>query len=206
MSEKMSFEEALESVDDMVKKFSVLRKDEILEGLSQEDLYAELRIVVWKSWMKWRPDGGCSFSTYAYTALERGRKTVLRYYRTKRRGYGVPCLPLDRPVNKDDENTAVLSQCVSNKQTDVCEQIYWKGITPIISHCIDNLGESKAQKIIKLYLKGFNQDEISQKVNCAQSLISYYLKIFRTKLRTELVQNGYTKYGSKYDAYIIKEE
>lgn len=206
MSEKMPFEEALESVDDMVKMFSILRKDEVLEGLNQEDLYAELRIVVWKSWMKWRPDGGSSFSTYVYTALERGRKTVLRYYKTKRRGSGALCLPLDRPVNDCDESNSILSQYISSKQPDVNEQVYWKGIVPIVSHCIENLGENRAQQIIKLYLQGLNQDEISQKINCAQSLVSYYLRIFRTKLRSELVRKGYTKYGAKYDAYIAKEE
>ncbi len=204
MNEKMPFEDALKSVDDMVKKFSFLAKDEMLEGLNQEDLYAELRIVVWKSWLKWRPDGGASFSTFVYTALERGRKTVIRHYRTKSRGYGMPCLPLIA-INEQNESVD-LSQCLPKNGPDICDQIYWNEVIPIISHCVNNIREKKARRIIKLYLNGLTQDEISAEAHCAQSLVSYYLKAFRTSLRAELVQKGYTKYGSKYDVQNNKEE
>lgn len=206
MNKKMSFEEALNSIEEMIRRFSVLRKGEILEGLNQEDLYAELRIIAWKSWMKWKPDGGASFSTFAYTALERGRKTILRYYRAKSRGYGALCLSLDHPVSEKETEDAPLSQYLAQKEPDVCEQTYWKGVMPVISHCLNSIGEARAKKIIKLYLNGLTQDEISEEVHCAQSLVSYHLKIFRTNLRSELVHKGYTEYGSKYDAFINKEE
>lgn len=201
MNEKMPFEEALNSVDDMIKKFSFLRKEEMLDGLNQEDLYAELRIVVWRSWLKWKPDGGASFSTFAYTALERGRKSVLRHYRTKSRGGGSQCIHLDScPANGRGDETTSLLQYIPGTETDVYEQIYWKGAMPIIDRCVDNINEQREKLIIKLYLEGLSQDEISQEAHCAQSLVSYYLRAFRTKLRAELVRNGYTKYGSKYDA------
>ena len=46
MNKKMSFEEALNSIEEMIRRFSVLRKGEMLEGLNQEDLYAELSFSV----------------------------------------------------------------------------------------------------------------------------------------------------------------
>jgi len=203
MNEKMSFEDALSSIEGLIKKLSRLKKDEAIEGLNQEDLYAELTIVAWRSWAHWKPDGGASFSTFAYTALERGRKSVLRRYRAKSRGYGIPCLPL---YDENERENASFTRCLSQKEPDVYDQVYWKEVSPIISHCVNSIKEGPAKQIIKLYLNGLTQEEISAEVRCAQSLVSYYLKKFRTNLRAELVQKGYTQYGSKYDAYIIKEE
>ena len=201
MSVKMPFEEALNSVESMIKKFSFLRKEDMIDGLDQEDLYAELRIVVWQSWLKWEPDGGASFSTFAYTALDRGRKSVLRHYRTKSRGGGSQCLHLDScPTNGRGDETTSLLQYIPGTETDVYEQIYWKEVTPIITRCVDSINGKKEKLIIKLYLEGLSQDEISQEAHCAQSLVSYYLRAFRTKLRAELVRGGHLEYGSKYDA------
>lgn len=182
------FEEVLAAITPMIKRIS--NDTNGVYGVEREDLEQELRLQAFKSWQSWDPNAGTKFSTYVYDALMKQKNYIVRTAKAQCRNRGMQPPSLDEMRDKSQSSSEEFclyditasdsfSSCDPETYLNLCE------IHEVIDSTIDSMRE-RAQEVVRYVLEGYTQTEVSEMTGVTQSLVSYHLNLFRSKLRREL--------------------
>ena len=181
----MDFENVLQSIMPMIR--SIARQADGVCGLEMEDVEQELSIQAYRSWETWEPERGSKFSTYVYETLVKQKNCLIRTAKAQKRNGGVTPESLDKIIDSKgrDGKECCLYDFLPDPSQDPEEQIQSREIWEAVERALDGMQE-KGRRVVIALLEGQTQFEVSRAAGISQPLISYYLKSFRTKVRTEL--------------------
>lgn len=193
LTKDIPFEDVLPLIKPMISRIVYSIND--IYGLEKEDLEQELTLRAYMSWQTWAPDGGTKFSTYVYNMLTKHKNYLVRSAKTQRRNCGLPPFSLDGPNDgdggkNDSEPYYIQDFCADNTGMDLDDHVYMLEVCSIVEKVFLSQS-SRAQDVIRRVLDGETQEIVSRETGITQSQVSYYMKIFRTKVREELERRDF---------------
>lgn len=124
----------------------------------KEDLYQEALIGLWKATCSFNKNKKVKFTTYAGVVIN---NEILLYLRKLKK------VALDISIyTQIDENLCILDT-IEDYATEMDEHLELE----IIKQAIENLPDRKA-RVLKLWLSGYKQQEIAEKMKLSQSRIA----------------------------------
>jgi RNA polymerase sporulation-specific sigma factor len=170
--------------------------------INYDDLLGECYLGLVKAAQTFRPKLGNKFSTYASTCMENQIKMLLRK-ENKRDSINITCLTPKRAGGLDNSQTAhefsfkhnVIyedTKQIYDRLIDLMEiEIYFSNIQEYkLSDIInkpDKINKKQRNKIIFLaFISGKTQQQIADKLNLSQSLISKIVKRIRDDIQNKI--------------------
>lgn len=182
------FMERYDCVKSYIKK---LARNGIKAGIDPEDLEADLIVklcVISKDYDQTR---GAKFSTYAMTCLNNEYREIISKQFARKRWNGKVDYSLDSSPSSDSDCTSTLQDFIAAEEDNPFEICWKKDLIAAIKDFYHHYGNKQIRNIICLSYQGVNQNEIGKKFDIGQSLVSYYIKKFKTELRKFLTEEGY---------------
>jgi len=189
-----TFDEALESIFPLICK---LASETTVDGMESDDIQQELCIHAFFCWQKYDPDRGTKFITFVYPALKSKKNELVRNSKSQRRGGGVKPVSLDESYDEMRHNLPSNKRCnslheiLASGEADLDDLMVVKEICGYMDEVIETYSSVRARKILRQLLDGEPQKNVCKANDCTQSLVSYYLRDFRAKLKERLLDEGY---------------
>lgn len=193
LTKDVPFEDVLPLILPMIRSIAYSASN--VYGLEKEDLEQELSIRAYTSWQTWEPDGGTKYSTYVYDILVKHKNYLIRSAKTQRRNGGTRPFSLDGISGgdngrNDSDSSLMYDFCPDDGGIDLDEHVYILEVREAIKKVF--LSQSnRAQIALRGVFEGQTQEDVSRETGIAQSQISYYLNVFRTKLREEFERRDF---------------
>lgn len=154
-----------------------------------DDLYQEILVAIWYSFVHYRLDGGMRFSSYVYMVAKSRILRVLHRHQNSAYGFIDYSLPLDAPVIGDDGSMSLLDVVADNnfmyrpdKMMNVFHAQDWLWLF------VKDWKECDI-KIVMLRNEGYEYAEIAEIIGCNRKHVEYVLN----KLR-----RGWNAYNKSY--------
>jgi len=160
-------------------------------GLDPEDIESDLMYKLVDISRAYRDDRGAKFVTYAIACLRNEYNEIVSRHMAKKRNSGKRNCSLDAVSSYNREANVTLMDCLAANVDDPFEECWKKECCNAIKSFFNNFGDEKIRRILYLSYQGVKQSDIAREYNCAQSLVSFYLKKFRQELREFLIENEY---------------
>lgn len=179
------FEDVYQMIEPMIHYIASLIDG--IYSLEIDDIKQELSIQAYCAWGKWEPDRGTKFSTYVFDVLINKKNCLVRAAKAQKRNCGLSPASLDEVIENRDINGSpfclyeVFADINQNPEELACVLTIWDAVERVLASM-----QKKEQKAVRALLSGYTQMEISRSVGVNQSMVSCYLKSFRTKVRAEL--------------------
>ena len=164
-----------------------------------DDMKSLLMIQTWETWLTFDPTKGTKFTTYVFPALQYRRDMELRRDKAKKRDKSNEAGSLDAQVDAEKPNGSTFSVFVANlsESENPEERLVAAEVINIVYRVVNEQLTETARKALLMLLDGETQTTASKACNCAQSLLSYYLKNFRKQLAEALREEGYEEFVPK---------
>lgn len=144
-----------------------------------DDLYQEVLVAIWYSFVHYRLDGGMRFSSYVYMVAKSRILRVLHRHQNSAYGFIDYSLPLDAPIVVDDGSMSLLDVVADNnsmyrpdKMINVFHAQEW------LCFFIKDWKELDI-KIVMLRNKGYEYLEIAEMIGCNRKHVEYVLNKLR---------------------------
>ena len=145
----------------------------------KEDLIQIGMFTLWKCCLKFNPDLGVQFSTYAYRAIQ--KSMMCASIRENKRASIL--VSLNKPIQDDSEECALTFEEVLAASVDIGAEIEIDNMVEGISAGINE----RAQKVISLMRKGYSQIDIAKELHITRSEVGKIVKKFRQSLKNTLL-------------------
>lgn len=192
LTKDVPFDDVLPLISQMIRRIAYNASG--VYGLEVEDLEQELSLKAYTSWQAWSPDGGTKFSTYVYDVLVKHKNYLIRTAKAQRRNGGVrpASLDLGRDAGHGDHEDGYqfYDLCPDTSMESLEDHVYFQELQNVIEQVICSQSR-RAQPVLRSLLSGQTQEEAGRENGITQSQVSYYLNIFRTKLREELERKDF---------------
>lgn len=196
---RIKTEQEFEDMLNEVMPFIVRRSASSAKIIEFDEMKSILMMQTWETWQTYDPSKGTKFSTYAFPALAQRHLMEIRSLKAQKRGYGSETYSMDAQVNQDNDRSCSFQSFISdmNKSNDPEERLIASEITNIVYRVVNEHPSEVGRKILLMILDGERQVDIARACNRRQSLVSYYLKLFRNELAAALVKEGYEEFVPK---------
>lgn len=176
----------------LVKKYiKSLASNGVKVGIDPEDLEADLVVKLFVISKEYDETRGAKFSTYAIKCLQNEYKEIVDSKFAKKRNNGKVDFSLNSPQNNDADRDFSLQDFIEAEGDNPFEVCWKKECISAVKEFFNHFGNEQIREIICLSYQGVNQNRIGQKYGIGQSLVSYYIKKFKTELREFLTHEGY---------------
>ena len=145
----------------------------------EEDLIQIGMVALWKCCLRFNPDLGVQFSTYAYNAIQKSMMCVSIRENKKASIF----VSLSQPIQDDFEECSLTFEEVIASSVDI-------GAETEINSVVDQLStgiNSTAQKVIALLREGYSQIDIARELHITRSAVGKIVKKFRQSLKNTLL-------------------
>lgn len=173
------------SVNELLKKYksliNKLSRSYFLLGGDIEDIVQEGMIGLYKAIMKYKDEKNASFKTFASTCIKNQIQSAVRLASSEKNKVLSTALPIiEENQNEDDdeEMEIIVPSSLPLPETQVLERENVKEIFEAIKTSLSTL----EYKVLLLYLKGYNYNEISQSMNISKKSIDNALTRIKNKL------------------------
>lgn len=159
-----------DSIDDLpAKMLNIYRNLAAKSKLEKSDIIQELSLTGWKAASKWIPGKGAKFNNYAYELMKRRMyELAVAANRRKRKPPGNSLESIGDPRIKPYLPASITTT------DDIDLKVSFES-------CLKKMTREN-QNLCAYLLLGFTQEEIAEKVGCAQSRVSKKIKKMRQEL------------------------
>lgn len=145
----------------------------------EEDLIQIGMFTLWKCCLKFNPDLGVQFSTYAYSAIQ--KSMMCASIRENKRASTL--VSLNKPIQDDSGECSLTFEEILAASVDIGAEIEINSVVDEISAGINE----RAQKVISLMREGYSQVDIAKELNITRSAVGKIVKKFRQSLKNTLL-------------------
>lgn len=158
-----------------------LSRSYFLVGGDIEDIVQEGMIGLYKAIMNYSDKKNASFKTFASTCIKNQIQSAVRVASNEKNKILSTALPImeeNKGEDEEDEMEIVVPSSLPLPETQVLERENVKEIFEAIKSSLSTL----EYKVLLLYLKGYNYNEISQSMNISKKSIDNALTRIKNKL------------------------
>ncbi len=173
------------AVNELLSKYksliSKLSRSYFLIGGDIEDILQEGMIGLYKAIMNFKDKKNASFKTFATTCIRNQIQSAIRVASSEKNKVLSSALPImEKNNNEDDEEEVeiIVPSSLPLPEDQVLEKEKVKEIFDAIKSSLSSL----EYKVLLLYLKGFNYNEISKSMNISKKSIDNALTRIKNKL------------------------
>lgn len=150
-----------------------------LENASMEDDLIQIGLMtLWKCCIKYDPERGVQFSTYAYNAIYKSMMCAM--VREKRKTAFI--ISLNKQVNSEVEECPITYEDIIASPVNVASQVE---IDDIVKQIAKTLGKN-SEKVVEMIREGHSQVDIAKELDITRAYVCKILKRFRKKLKNTL--------------------
>lgn len=168
---------------DNKKLVNIVVRKYFLVGGDVDDLVQEGMIALYNAILSFDESKNSSFNAYALTVIERHIISTIKQFNNKKN------MPLNEAINinnqgsinKDNDEDKILFTLVSSKPNPENELVDNDSYNELLKIIEDTLSEYE-NKVLKLYLLGYNYQDIAVKLNVAPKSIDNALNRIKNKL------------------------
>ena len=175
--DKNAVNELLTRYKSLINKIS---RSYLLVGGDIEDIIQEGMIGLYKAIMNYNSEKNASFKTFASTCIKNQIQSAIRVASSEKNKVLSTAMSFqDQNTDEDDEEMEImLPSTIPSPDDKVLERENVKEIFQVIKESLSEL----EQKVLVLYLKGYNYNEISEKMNISKKSIDNALSRIKNKL------------------------
>ena len=175
--DKNAVNELLTRYKSLINKIS---RSYFLVGGDIEDIIQEGMIGLYKAIMNYNSEKNASFKTFASTCIKNQIQSAIRVASSEKNKVLSTAMSFqDQNTDEDDEEMEImLPSTIPSPDDKVLERENVKEIFQVIKESLSEL----EQKVLVLYLKGYNYNEISEKMNISKKSIDNALSRIKNKL------------------------
>lgn len=135
---------------------------------NEDDIWQEGAIGLWKACLKFNPNLGFQFATFAIPTI---RNAINMWFRSERKWNRLPKISLDAPVDAESEKLTVGDMIEDPVKVDVSDSDFYKFLST---------QRPRVQEVVALKAQGLSDKEIAFDLGITQSYTSRILsKVFR---------------------------
>ena len=175
--DKNAVNELLTRYKSLINKIS---RSYFLVGGDIEDIIQEGMIGLYKAIMNYSNDKNASFKTFASTCIKNQIQSAIRVASSEKNKVLSTAMSFqEQNTDEDDEEMEImLPSTMPSPDDKVLEKENVKEIFEVIKKSLSDL----EQKVLVLYLKGYNYNEISERMNISKKSIDNALSRIKNKL------------------------
>lgn len=174
------------AVNELLKKYksliNKLSRSYFLIGGDIEDIVQEGMIGLYKAIMNFKDKKNASFKTFASTCIKNQIQSAVRVASSEKNKVLSTALPIMGEMNNDDEDEEEMEIIVPSSLPLPEDRVLEKENVKEIFDAIKSSLSTLEYKVLLLYLKGFNYNEISQSMNISKKSIDNALTRIKNKL------------------------
>lgn len=174
------------AVNELLKKYksliNKLSRSYFLIGGDIEDIVQEGMIGLYKAIMNFKDKKNASFKTFASTCIKNQIQSAVRVASSEKNKVLSTALPIMGEMNNDDEDEEEMEIIVPSSLPLPEDRVVEKENVKEIFDAIKSSLSTLEYKVLLLYLKGFNYNEISQSMNISKKSIDNALTRIKNKL------------------------
>lgn len=144
----------------------------------KDDLIQIGFLTLWKCCVKYNPEKGTQFSTYAYNSIRKSMVCSL-VRENKKTAY---LISINKSVNSQKDDCSITYEDIIASAVNVASEVE---IDDMLKRISRTLGEN-AEKVICMIKEGHTQVDIANELNLTRAYVGKLLKNFRKKLKNTL--------------------